>query len=120
MWQNLTTDQQQFLMAMLMRGQQGQMPGAAQMAPGLAIQTQPGMAAGMPGRNMAGLPTGLGNPLMAGGNSAVSPQQQAAMLQYQQLLGGPQGWGAAANGNVPVWQLLMGRSPWYGQGTSVP
>ena len=51
MWQNLTPDQQQFLMQMLTRGQQGgaMMPGAAQMAPGLAMQTQPGMAAGMPG-----------------------------------------------------------------------
>jgi len=110
MWNTLTPQQQQFLMQML-TGQQGQMPGAAQMAPGLAIQTQPGMGAGM---------QGLGNPLMSGGNSAVSPQQQAAMLQYQQLLAGPQGWGAGANGNVSVWQLLMGRSPWYGQGTAVP
>jgi len=106
MWQNLTPQQQQFLMQMLMRGQQ--QPMAQQMAPGLAMQTQSGMGAGM------------GNPLMSGGNSAVSPQQQAAMLQYQQLLAGPQGWGAAANGQVPVWQLLMGRSPIYGQGTAVP
>jgi len=42
------------------------------------------------------------------------------MQQYQQMLGSPQGWGASANGNVPLWQLLMGRSPWYGQGTAVP
>jgi len=95
MWQNLTPQQQQFLMHMLLRGQN--MP-----------QAQP-----------QGLQQ-LGNPLMTGGNSAVSPQQQAAMQQYQQMLGSPQGWGASANGNVPLWQLLMGRSPWYGQGTAVP
>jgi len=98
MWQNLTPQQQQFLMQMLMRGQQ--QPMAQQMVPGMQQQ--------------------LGNPLMTGGNSAVSPQQQAAMQQYQQMLGTPQGWGASANGNVPLWQLLMGRSPWYGQGTAVP
>ena len=98
MWQNLTPQQQQFLMHMLMRGQQ--QPMAQQMVPGMQQQ--------------------LGNPLMTGGNSAVSPQQQAAMQQYQQMLGSPQGWGASANGNVPLWQLLMGRSPWYGQGTAVP
>jgi len=99
MWQNLTPQQQQFLMQMLMRGQQ--QPMAQQMVP-QGVQQQ------------------LGNPLMTGGNSAVSPQQQAAMQQYQQMLGSPQGWGASANGNVPLWQLLMGRSPWYGQGTAVP
>jgi len=98
MWQNLTPQQQQFLMQMLMRGQQ--QPMAQQMVPGMQQQ--------------------LGNPLMSGGNSAVSPQQQAAMQQYQQMLGSPQGWGASANGNVPLWQLLMGRSPWYGQGGAVP
>ena len=91
MWQSLTPQQQQFLMAMMMHGQ------------------------GMPG---VGQP--LGNPLMAGGNSAVNPQQQAAMMQYQQMLQNPQGWGAAANGNVPVWQLMMGRSPMYGTGGAVP
>jgi hypothetical protein len=93
MWNTLTPQQQQ-LIAMLMRGQN------QQMVPGMQQQ--------------------LGNPLMLGGNSAVTPQQQAAMQQYQALLNGPQGWGAGANGNVPVWQLLMGRSPWYGQGTAVP
>jgi len=95
MWNSLTPQQQQFLMMQLLRGQN--MP-----------QAQP-----------QGLQQ-LGNPLMSGGNSAVSPQQQAAMQQYQQMLGTPQGWGASANGNVPLWQLLMGRGPWYGQGTAVP
>jgi len=105
MWQNLTPQQQQYLLAMLM----GRHGGSPQLGPG-----QAGMA-----MQPAVPQQGLGNPLMAGGNSAVSPQQQAAMQQYQQMLASPQGWGAAANGNVPVWQLLMGRSPWYGQGTAV-
>jgi len=111
MWQNLTPQQQQFLMAMMMHGQG--MPGVGQ--PGMM---QPGMM--QPGTAAPGMGQPLGNPLMAGGNSAISPQQQAAMQQYQALLAGPQGWGAAANGNVPVWQLMMGRSPMYGTGDAVP
>ena len=95
MWNSLTPQQQQFLMMQLLRGQN-------------MSQAQP-----------QGLQQ-LGNPLMSGGNSALSPQQQAAMQQYQQMLGTPQGWGASANGNAPLWQLLMGRGPWYGQGTAVP
>lgn len=110
MWNNLAPQQQQFLMQMLRGGQNqpmnpamfgGQQPAFGQMQPPMGSQ-------------------GLGNPLMTGGNSAINPQQQAAMMQYQQMLASPQGWGAAANGNVPVWQLLMGRGPWYGQGTAVP
>lgn len=110
MWNQLTPQQQQFLMQMLQR-QGGGMP----MQQNAAI---PG--AGMAQPQLGALQGQLGNPLMNGGNSAVTPQQQAAMMQYQQMLGSPQGWGAGANGNVPIWQLLMGRSPWYGQGTAVP
>ena len=106
MWQNLTPQQQQFLMSMLM-GRQGGTPmlGAGQATMGMipGVQSQ-----------------GLNNPLMLGGNSAVNPQQQAMMQQYLALMNHPQGWGATANSNVPVWQLMMGRSPMYGTGTAVP
>jgi len=111
MWNNLTPQQQQYLMQMLMGGHA---------AVGMPAT---GMPAGMPQQPMLGQaqqPQMLGNPLMAGGNSAVNPQQQAMMQQYQQMLQNPQGWGAAANGNVPVWQLMMGRSPMYGTGGAVP
>ena len=123
MWQNLTPQQQQFLMAMLMGGH------AAAGQPGLPNpQASPSFAAAIGGQPQLGaaqqpampMNAQLSNPLMAGGNSAVNPQQQAAMMQYQQMLQNPQGWGAAANGNVPLWQLMMGRSPMYGTGGAVP
>ena len=101
MWQSLTPQQQQFLMAMMMHGQG--MPGMMQ-----------------PGTGAPGMGQPLGNPLMTGGNSAVNPQQQAMMQQYMQMLNSPQGFGATANSNVPVWQLMMGRSPMYGTGGAVP
>ena len=117
MWNNLTPQQQQYLMAMLM-GHQGGMP--AQGMPAGMPGAQGGVNPAMVGQMQPGINPALGNPLMAGGNSAVSPQQQAAMMQYQQLLNGPQGWGATANSNVPLWQLMMGRSPMYGTGGAVP
>ena len=126
MWNQLSPQQQQYLMAMLMGGHAavGGMPGAmpnpqadprfaamiGQPSPQLGAAQQPAMPMGAQ----------LGNPLMAGGNSAVSPQQQAMMQQYMQMLNSPQGFGATANSNVPVWQLMMGRSPMYGTGGAVP
>jgi hypothetical protein len=116
MWNNLTPQQQAYLMQMLMGGHpafggSGASPGVSQLA-GLGI---PGAS---PQLRQGGMQ--LSNPLMAGGNSAVNPQQQAQIMLYQQMLQNPQSWGASANGNIPMWQMLMGRSPMYGTGGAVP
>jgi len=123
MWDQLTPQQQQYLMQMLMsQGGMGpvtSMPGGP-LQPAMTLGARPNMRGQM---NPAQMPQGgmqLANPLMAGGNSAVNPQQQAQMMAYLQALQNPQGWGAAANGQTPIWQLLMGRSPMYGTGGAVP
>ena len=113
MWNNLTPQQQQYLMAMLM-GHQGGMP--AQGMP-TGMPQQPAVSPQFGVTQQPAMPLGaqLGNPLMTGGPGAVNPQQQAAMMQYMQMLQNPQG-GAGANGQLPPWALMLGRSPMYGTG----
>jgi len=127
MWDQLTPQQQQYLMQMLMsQGGMGQpvtsMPGGP-LQPAMTLGARPNMRGQMNPAQMPGMPQAgmqLANPLMAGGNSAVNPQQQAQMMQYLQALQSPQSWGASANGNPAIWQMLMGRSPYYGTGGAVP
>jgi hypothetical protein len=126
MWNNLRPQQQAYLMAMLQGGQRvpgmPQQPGVpnipgAGVPPTQASPVPPGMGQMNPA--MMQQPSQLMNPLMTGGNSAVNPQQQAQMMEYLSMLQNPQGFGATANSNPAVWQMLMGRSPMYGTGGAV-
>jgi hypothetical protein len=126
MWNQLTPQQQAYLMAMLQGGQRvpgvggtPQTPGVPNIPGGGVPPTQASPVPPQMNPAMMQQPSQLMNPLMTGGNSAVNPQQQAQMMQYLAMLQNPQGFGATANGNPAVWQMLMGRSPMYGTGGAV-